>query len=791
MSSFFTSVKNATSVSYPEREKPTSLKIHNDTDSFLRTNARNFSSTFTHVSHLEEPEPGTFKIRFQEISSTKDGKENYLSSIILMKEYTAQNTSLFRKRCEDYIMMKKGDIGANFSEIITRYNQQGHLNSKIIHPNIIKNVNANRPGSFFNNFSNNASSVGISSVSDNNVNFFRSATGQNPIGSNFEKKPNDINTSFNRPNVSSTPVQGNAYFSKFAQTNQPQATNVKAPFLNSNESQQPKQGLFSTNTNTPTVQQPTNNSGVSFFGNTNLTTNSNQTASFCPAQKSLPAAGNNFFSSNTTNQTAQAFSFTKSPNNYIQPQPVTYATNNVQKDSFFSHANANANVSSFEKNQQPTLLTNNSVSASFPSSQPTNTIPQQNYFGQPPISPFYPPFQMYPYPPYMPYPYIPYNGNFEIVQKHSSTGPLEYFQASSDCKDREKNIEQAFKQDFRKKMGDIERENYFLQKYMANLKSDVSLPEDSFKSLKPLIRGSRSLKTKINVPIIRGRSRDIQKSVFLSKETEVGISANQTLLSKAIKGDFTKNSQTEGLIKLKIAINYVDSIIYLDLVTVNKNLTIKELKAYVAKQIPRCEKSFEEMIEISKFLFDNDIFNDDVRLKSIENLEMREIRMIVDLRVGLSQKRESAGFSQPSQKSYTPVFTKTGYEISPPLGKLQRLNEKELSSVENFTVRNEFGKIKFAEPVDLRNANIDLWVVIKKESVEIYPEDLFDDVTKPEPGCGLNCPAYITLYHIFSKKPEEAHLFIKKLKVMCESQFAEFIKYNSDSGKYKFKVSHF
>lgn len=106
-------------------------------------------------------------------------------------------------------------------------------------------------------------------------------------------------------------------------------------------------------------------------------------------------------------------------------------------------------------------------------------------------------------------------------------------------------------------------------------------------------------------------------------------------------------------------------------------------------------------------------------------------------------------------------------------------------------MRNVFGKIRWAEPVDLTGVNLDLAVSIKQNAIEVYPDDIYDKLSRPELGSGLNRPALITIYNKFPKKGENVADYVKRLKMICDSQSAEFIKYNPDKGKCKFRVSQF
>lgn len=91
------------------------------------------------------------------------------------------------------------------------------------------------------------------------------------------------------------------------------------------------------------------------------------------------------------------------------------------------------------------------------------------------------------------------------------------------------------------------------------------------------------------------------------------------------------------------------------------------------------------------------------------------------------------------------------------------MNEIELNNLQSFEICNKYGKIKFEGRVDLRSVNLDTTVIIKHQSAEVYPDDVFNDLNKPIVGEKLNRTALITLYDISPPRGLEIHKFVKKL----------------------------
>lgn len=757
---------------------------------FNRETPSSYPTSTVVSGRADDQEPGTFKIRYIDTYGTKNLSNNYSRSIIFSRELP-QVSSLFRRRCEDYVHMKKGTVPPGFSDAILNYISRGHLNPRTVHSDLVKQPPPGRPGNFFGNATQTQPTFVAPAAPENTSSFFRTNDAQqSSLNVFFNKKPAEAGPVFGQGLGTSPTAPAGDFFNKGGTATVTPGGGVSSFFANSAQ-QQPKGNFFgggaTANAFGQTPAPPAAPSSApapataSFFANANA---SNEQQAFGPAPRPAPTQTSSFFPGNST---STALNAPKPGGSFFTPQQ-SLPNPPQNKESFFA-----GNSSSFgflDTKQSQSFAGQHSTTPSF-AAPPMSNGPPPGYFGQPPMAP-YPPYPMVAYPPYYPPPYPAYYTMPEPPNKPASESKVAAFRAAFEDKDVEKAIEQAVRQDFRKKLSEIERENYFFQKYIANLRTEISPADDVLKlSLKPLLQGTRSVKSHNPAPLIKSRMRDTQASLLSSKEPEPPLSGNQTLLSNALKSELHRNSSHDGLVRLKIAVHYIDSVLHLDSVTVNKSITIRELKSHAVKQIPRGEKTFDEMVDLCKFSFDSDILSDDTRLKAISDLESREVQLIVDMRIGLSKQRESMTLSQPAPKFAGPVFTKPGYEIYPSLTRLQKMNERELSAVENFIVRNEYGKIKFAEAVDLREANIDLWVLIKKDMVEVYPEDLFDEVTKPEPGSGLNVAAHITLYGLFPRSNEDPSAFLRKLRAMCERQGAEFIKYNAESGKYKFKVPHF
>ena len=128
-----------------------------------------------------------------------------------------------------------------------------------------------------------------------------------------------------------------------------------------------------------------------------------------------------------------------------------------------------------------------------------------------------------------------------------------------------------------------------------------------------------------------------------------------------------------------------------------------------------------------------------------------------------------------------PRLEQSNYRTEPAIEILKAMNDDQLSKVENFSVLNEWGRVHFLEPVDLRGVNICKVIVLKQKSVELYP-NLSPKEKVPAQGQGLNQPFEVTFDYLANGKSKERTRFEKKLNKMVSQMNAEIKKINYESG---------
>ena len=158
-----------------------------------------------------------------------------------------------------------------------------------------------------------------------------------------------------------------------------------------------------------------------------------------------------------------------------------------------------------------------------------------------------------------------------------------------------------------------------------------------------------------------------------------------------------------------------------------------------------------------------------------------------------NQESDPTSLLAPIEK--LPIMKRKNYSLHPDLIEMARMNEYELTKIENLFIENEHGQIMWEGKTDVRWINFDELVTIDKFSATVYPEHIEKLNMKPEIGKGLNKPAIIKLYNIYPPQKNNESLnkrFEESLKNKTSTlDDAEFIDYNPNSGILTFRVAHF
>ncbi len=258
------------------------------------------------------------------------------------------------------------------------------------------------------------------------------------------------------------------------------------------------------------------------------------------------------------------------------------------------------------------------------------------------------------------------------------------------------------------------------------------------------------------------------------------------------KEDYSK-SNNNIFLNIFIQINQPYQIIFM--ICVSNKLKLIEFKQQVIENLIQLCPIYKNF-NLSSFLL----------LKNYELININENNLIEDCNL----KNEDKIYILPldnntleninNQKLYNensqfvnlnkiPKLTKYGYKTNPPQYLFSRMTYDELRNVENFSIENENGKIKFKSKVNLISLNLDkLFDIIPGEIIIYQKNSLF----YPPPG--LNVKATIHLYNIdnnntniFSKDSLSLQYQIDKIKNLGIYNY----KYNTEKKEFIYNVEHF
>jgi hypothetical protein len=156
------------------------------------------------------------------------------------------------------------------------------------------------------------------------------------------------------------------------------------------------------------------------------------------------------------------------------------------------------------------------------------------------------------------------------------------------------------------------------------------------------------------------------------------------------------------------------------------------------------------------------------------NLPCVSIEFVLKEQVGLKRNREKLLFLRP------------GYETCPSLEILNKLNEEKLAEIKGFSLKNEFGIIRFEGPVNLNEVDLVNDVLIEKGKISAY-----SGKELPKTGTGINVPAVVSLFDCFPNKPIPVSDFVDVLTELCRIFESKFLSWDKKTGKWVFRIRSF
>ncbi|KAK1394963.1 Suppressor of auxin resistance 3 [Heracleum sosnowskyi] len=140
---------------------------------------------------------------------------------------------------------------------------------------------------------------------------------------------------------------------------------------------------------------------------------------------------------------------------------------------------------------------------------------------------------------------------------------------------------------------------------------------------------------------------------------------------------------------------------------------------------------------------------------------------------------------------FLPTLESCDYFMEPSLSDMasrELMNPGYCSRVQDFTVgRLGYGCVKFTGETDVRWLDLNQIVKFSRHVLVVYE----DEYSKPVVGQGLNKAAEVTLVLRIRYREEGIRRFVNKLRLLTETQGADFISFDPLNGEWKFKVHHF
>ena len=143
-----------------------------------------------------------------------------------------------------------------------------------------------------------------------------------------------------------------------------------------------------------------------------------------------------------------------------------------------------------------------------------------------------------------------------------------------------------------------------------------------------------------------------------------------------------------------------------------------------------------------------------------------------------NNSRESisfTGYIMIETQVKNPIYQLKDLETSPSINTILNSRNYNILKIDNFSVFNEFGRIDFLSPVDLRDQDIERAISIKHKKIEVYPDAFYrEGLNKPRYGDKMNQNARLTFYNFFNQnqlKNNTKEDLIKNLGKKCQDKF--------------------
>lgn len=326
-------------------------------------------------------------------------------------------------------------------------------------------------------------------------------------------------------------------------------------------------------------------------------------------------------------------------------------------------------------------------------------------------------------------------------------------------------------------------------------------------------------KTKQNEDyLLHSTSKYIRERNKVNEEQSQAIGPNQSIFAKEMSSGTThvqpRNNELiqelsgPNVVKIKISV-FIDEEEEILLLSIDKTRKVSDLRDLVISKLRAKYPGIADRSTIIQIVHRSRILNlentlDDSGVQTGMRFDMlvqeqpitkTETARPEEEIVSRKRKPETDPTSALAPIEKLPIMKRRDYTLTPDLIDIARMNEFQLMTVDNLTIENQHGQIRWEGKTDIRGINFDELVIIEKFAATVYPEHIEKLNLKPEVGKGLNKPAIINLYNIYPpNKSNEAtrKRFIESLKNKTSTlDDTEFLGYDERSGTLTFRVEHF
>ena len=220
-------------------------------------------------------------------------------------------------------------------------------------------------------------------------------------------------------------------------------------------------------------------------------------------------------------------------------------------------------------------------------------------------------------------------------------------------------------------------------------------------------------------------------------------------------------------------------------ITLNRNHTIQEISNQVEKVFNENFTKYLNKIKCTRYFYNNTELTTLTHSFRDYNINSNSIINAVIELIPLSQTAK-----QFAPKESLPIFELNSYRISPEFVDLCRMDIEELSSVDDFQIWNEHGKVHFLEPINMLGMDFRQTLQIGHRKVDLLLNEpnMYEDPKNQEQ---LSVRAEITYFSFEpagKEKRQGDSQFMTGIQRWLSSIGGEFVRYSKEEKALTFTV---